>query len=237
MSVRAPVTLRLTTADGAVRDLALTEEMLVVGSGPAAGLHVHDPAVSSLHLLLKRHRDTVLAIDLASEAGTQVGDAAAGGARACSGTRTSSDSGAVPHRLLRPAPAIDPAMPGPARRCRGTSPSSARLDAVRARPGCTMARPWPWARPGSPDAAGRRRGPACRGEQHAERVQDRNMAPGARPCPDRAYAEREYLADVVAGGAHRRGARHVSPTERGQGRCRGEGLSREKLCYQGPGGR
>ena len=49
--------------------------VLILGSGPAAGLRVHDPAVSSLHLLLKRHRDTVLAIDLASEAGTQVGDA------------------------------------------------------------------------------------------------------------------------------------------------------------------
>ena len=74
MSKAAPVTLRLTTAEGAVRDVPLTEEMLILGSGPAAGLQVHDPAVSSLHLLLKRHRDTVLAIDLASEAGTQVGD-------------------------------------------------------------------------------------------------------------------------------------------------------------------
>ena len=74
MSDSAPVTLRLTTAEGAVRDVPLTEEMLVLGSGPAAGLRVHDPAVSSVHLLLKRHRDTVLAIDLASEAGTQVGD-------------------------------------------------------------------------------------------------------------------------------------------------------------------
>jgi Inner membrane component of T3SS, cytoplasmic domain len=70
----APVTLRLTTAEGAPRDVPLAEEMLVLGSGPAAGLRVNDPAVSSLHLLLKRHRDTVLAIDLASEAGTQVGD-------------------------------------------------------------------------------------------------------------------------------------------------------------------
>jgi TonB family protein len=76
MSEGAPVTLRLTTPEGAVRDVSLTEEMLVLGSGPAAGLRVHDPAVSSLHLLLKRHRDTVLAIDLASEAGTQLGDAA-----------------------------------------------------------------------------------------------------------------------------------------------------------------
>ena len=74
MNDGAPVTLRLTTAEGAVRDVALTEEMLILGSGPAAGLRVHDPAVSSLHLLLKRHRDTVLAIDLASEAGTHVGD-------------------------------------------------------------------------------------------------------------------------------------------------------------------
>src|SRR5215469_1534670 len=74
MNHPAPVTLRLTTAEGAVRDVPLAEEMLVLGSGPAAGLRVHDPAVSSLHLLLKRHRDTVLAIDLASEAGTQVGD-------------------------------------------------------------------------------------------------------------------------------------------------------------------
>ncbi|MGZ6059046.1 MAG: AgmX/PglI C-terminal domain-containing protein [Myxococcaceae bacterium] len=75
MNASAPVTLRLTTPEGAVRDVLLDEEMLVLGSGPAAGLRVHDPAVSSLHLLLKRHRDTVLAIDLASEAGTQVGDA------------------------------------------------------------------------------------------------------------------------------------------------------------------
>jgi TonB family protein len=74
MSEPAAVTLRLTTAEGAVRDVPLTEEMLILGSGPAAGLRVHDPAVSSLHLLLKQHRDTVLAIDLASEAGTQVGD-------------------------------------------------------------------------------------------------------------------------------------------------------------------
>src|SRR4029453_6101931 len=75
MSDSAPVTLRLTTVEGTVRDVPLKEEMLVLGSGPAAGLRLHDPAVSSLHLLLKRHRDTVLAIDLASEAGTQVGDA------------------------------------------------------------------------------------------------------------------------------------------------------------------
>src|SRR5215469_9489253 len=75
MNHPAPVTLRLTTAEGAVRDVPLAEEMLVLGSGPSAGLLVNDPAVSSLHLLLKRHRDTVLAIDLASEAGTQVGDA------------------------------------------------------------------------------------------------------------------------------------------------------------------
>jgi FHA domain len=74
MSDGAPVTLRITTVEGTVRDVPLKEEMLVLGSGPAAGLRVHDPAVSSLHLLLKRHRDTVLAIDLASEAGTQVGD-------------------------------------------------------------------------------------------------------------------------------------------------------------------
>jgi len=74
MSDGVPVTLRLTTSEGAVRDVPLTEEMLVLGSGPSAGLQIHDPAVSSLHLLLKRHRDTVLAIDLASEAGTQVGD-------------------------------------------------------------------------------------------------------------------------------------------------------------------
>jgi len=74
MSDGAPVTLRLTTVEGTVRDIPLKDEMLVLGSGPAAGLRVHDPAVSSLHLLLKRHRDTVLAIDLASEAGTQVGD-------------------------------------------------------------------------------------------------------------------------------------------------------------------
>ncbi len=74
MSDGAQVTLRLTTVEGTVRDVPLKEEMLVLGSGPAAGLRVHDPAVSSLHLLLKRHRDTVLAIDLASEAGTQVAD-------------------------------------------------------------------------------------------------------------------------------------------------------------------
>ena len=42
------VTLRLTTAEGAVRDVPLTEEMLVLGSGPTACLQVHDPAVSSL---------------------------------------------------------------------------------------------------------------------------------------------------------------------------------------------
>ena len=74
MNPSAPVTLRLTTAEGAVRDVPLSEEMLILGSGPAAGLRVNDPAVSSLHLLLKRQHDTVLAIDLASEAGTQVGD-------------------------------------------------------------------------------------------------------------------------------------------------------------------
>ncbi len=74
MSDGVPVTLRLTTAEGVVRDVSLNEEMLILGSGPAAGLRVHDPAVSSLHLLLKRHRDALLAIDLASEAGTQVGD-------------------------------------------------------------------------------------------------------------------------------------------------------------------
>src|SRR5262249_43948584 len=70
----ASVTLRLTTAEGVVRDVPLSEELIILGSGPSAGLRVNDPAVSSLHLLLKRHRDTVLAIDLAREAGTQGGD-------------------------------------------------------------------------------------------------------------------------------------------------------------------
>jgi TonB family protein len=75
MNGQERVTLRLTTPDGAVRDVLLEQEMLVLGSGSGAGLRVQDPTVSSLHLMLKRHRGTVLAIDLASEGGTRVGEA------------------------------------------------------------------------------------------------------------------------------------------------------------------
>jgi len=112
MSVRSQVTLRLTTADGAVRDVVLDEEMLVVGSGPAAGLHVHDPAVSSLHLLLKRHHDTVLAIDLASEAGTQVGDTPLQAPRVLRHEDVIRLGRSRLGVYFGPAPAIAPAVPG-----------------------------------------------------------------------------------------------------------------------------
>jgi hypothetical protein len=74
MSSQERVTLRLTTPDGVLRDVPLEQEMLVLGSGPGAELRVPDPTVSSLHLMLKRHRGTVLAIDLASEGGTRIGE-------------------------------------------------------------------------------------------------------------------------------------------------------------------
>jgi len=113
MSVRSPVTLRLTTPDGAARDVALSEEMLVVGSGPAAGLHVHDPAVSSLHLLLKRHHDTVLVIDLASDAGTQVGDTPLQAPRVLRHEDVIRLGRSRLTVYFGPAPALAPAMGGP----------------------------------------------------------------------------------------------------------------------------
>jgi hypothetical protein len=92
--------------------VALTEEMLVLGSGSAAGLHVNDPAVSSLHLLLKRHHDTVLAIDLASEAGTQVGEAPLQAPRALRHEDVIRLGRSRLTVYFGPAPAIAPAVPG-----------------------------------------------------------------------------------------------------------------------------
>ena len=67
--------------------------------------------MSSLHLLLKRHHDTVLAIDLASEAGTQVGDAPLQAPRALRHEDVIRLGRSRLTVYFGPAPAIAPAVP------------------------------------------------------------------------------------------------------------------------------
>src|SRR5215469_15996705 len=163
MNHPAPVTLRLTTAEGAVRDVPLAEEMLVLGSGPAAGLRVHDPAVSSLHLLLKQHRDTVLAIDLASEAGTQVGDTPLQVPRAL----RHEDVIRLGRSRLTVYFGVGPVVGAPARALRPP-----RLDALRTGPSSARGRgPGHGPGPGRPGPSGPpRRGAARRGRSEERRV-------------------------------------------------------------------
>ena len=67
--------------------------------------------MSSLHLLLKRHHDTVLAIDLASEAGTQVGDTPLQAPRALRHEDVIRLGRSRLTVYFGPAPAIAPAVP------------------------------------------------------------------------------------------------------------------------------
>jgi hypothetical protein len=62
--------LRITHPDGSMRESVLEQESIILGSGPGAGLHVPDPGVATLHLMLKIEPNRVVAIDLGSEHGT-----------------------------------------------------------------------------------------------------------------------------------------------------------------------
>lgn len=66
--------LRITHPDGSTRESVLEQESVILGSGPGAGLHVPDPKVSTLHLMLKVELNRVMAIDLGSEHGTSLGN-------------------------------------------------------------------------------------------------------------------------------------------------------------------
>lgn len=65
--------LRITGPDGSVHEAVSDAESVIVGSGAQAAVKILDPRVSNLHVMLKVERGAVTAIDLGSEAGTQVG--------------------------------------------------------------------------------------------------------------------------------------------------------------------
>ena len=63
-----------TGPDGATVEAHADAESVIVGSGAQAAVKIQDPSVSNLHVMLKVDKDGgVTAIDLGSEAGTQVG--------------------------------------------------------------------------------------------------------------------------------------------------------------------
>jgi len=67
--------IRIIAPDGSSQELAPGVESVLLGSGSGAAVKMADPAVSSLHLLLKVEKNGgVTAIDLGSEAGTWIGD-------------------------------------------------------------------------------------------------------------------------------------------------------------------
>lgn len=67
------LTLRITTPDGSIQETVSEAESVIVGSGAQAAVKIQDPRVSNLHVMLKvDHDGSVMAIDLGSEAGTQV---------------------------------------------------------------------------------------------------------------------------------------------------------------------
>jgi TonB family protein len=66
--------LRITGPDGSTMETIADTESVIVGSGAQAAVKIQDPSVSNLHVMLKVDKDGgVTAIDLGSEAGTQVG--------------------------------------------------------------------------------------------------------------------------------------------------------------------
>ena len=66
--------LRITGPDGSTMETIADTESVIVGSGAQAAVKIPDPSVSNLHVMLKVDKDGgVTAIDLGSEAGTQVG--------------------------------------------------------------------------------------------------------------------------------------------------------------------
>ncbi len=72
-----PVTIRIITPDGSVQESKLEQENLILGSGPGAAILIPDPQVSPLHLMLKVEKDgAIKAIDLGSEHGSRIGNAA-----------------------------------------------------------------------------------------------------------------------------------------------------------------
>src|SRR5712692_8385606 len=76
MSPRSRLTLQISGPNGQRMESIGELESVIIGSGPEARIRIEDSSVSSLHLLIKRDREgTVRAIDLGSEAGTQLWDA------------------------------------------------------------------------------------------------------------------------------------------------------------------
>ncbi|MCE9671441.1 TonB family protein [Myxococcus stipitatus] len=68
------LTLRITGPDGSTVETVSEAESVIVGSGAQAAVKIQDPRVSNLHVMLKVDKDgSVTAIDLGSEAGTEVG--------------------------------------------------------------------------------------------------------------------------------------------------------------------
>ena len=74
MTKNSVLTLRITGPDGSVNEARSEQESIILGSGTGAGVRLHDPQVSNLHVMLKRESDgRVMAIDLGSERGTLLG--------------------------------------------------------------------------------------------------------------------------------------------------------------------
>ncbi|WP_338865957.1 AgmX/PglI C-terminal domain-containing protein [Myxococcus stipitatus] len=67
------LTLRITGPDGSTVETVSEGESVIVGSGAQAAVKLQDPRVSNLHVMLKVDKDgSVTAIDLGSEAGTEI---------------------------------------------------------------------------------------------------------------------------------------------------------------------
>ncbi|WP_342374192.1 TonB family protein [Myxococcus stipitatus] len=67
------LTLRITGPDGSTVETISEGDSVIVGSGAQAAVKLQDPRVSNLHVMLKVDKDgSVTAIDLGSEAGTEI---------------------------------------------------------------------------------------------------------------------------------------------------------------------
>jgi pSer/pThr/pTyr-binding forkhead associated (FHA) protein len=66
-------TLQITKAGATVRETRFEQDSLILGSGSGAAIQLEDPNVSGLHVMLKREKNGITAIDLGSEHGTLIG--------------------------------------------------------------------------------------------------------------------------------------------------------------------
>lgn len=105
--------LRITGPDGAVQELREQAENVILGSGAQAAVRLADPRVSQLHLMLKVDKGNVVAIDLGSEGGTEVGGQRLVAPRTLAPGEVLMLGGSRVEVLLgEPEPAAEPPRPG-----------------------------------------------------------------------------------------------------------------------------